>query len=122
MFADPLSLPMSSGTILLPRVNQDAFATEYRFSDALKRVILRIRHTTSLLKGVDGASVKYDRHNVELTVTVFAVGEVPEFQRKAYFVIEHLPSDQSVELIDALADWAIASVNANLVKLLAWES
>jgi hypothetical protein len=54
--------------------------------------------------------------------TVFASGEVAEYERKFYFVIEHLPSDTSVDVADAVSDLSIASTNAFLVSLLGWES
>jgi hypothetical protein len=54
--------------------------------------------------------------------TVYAAGGVPEFQRKFYFVKENLPQDTSVVNDDAVADLMIASSNAFLASLVAWES
>jgi hypothetical protein len=54
--------------------------------------------------------------------TVYAVGEVAEFTRKVYIVVEQLPSDNDVKLADALADWLIATADANLTSLNNWES
>jgi len=47
---------------------------------------------------------------------------VAEYERKFYFVMEHLPSDTSISLGDAVADLSIASAGAFLTSLLGWES
>jgi hypothetical protein len=59
---------------------------------------------------------------VEVTVTTLATTTTAETYHKSYFVVELLPGDTNVEPMDALADWAIASSNANLTKLYGWES
>jgi hypothetical protein len=54
--------------------------------------------------------------------TIFAAGAVPEYERKFYFVIEHLPSDTSLALHDAVADKIILSSNALLTGLFGWNA
>jgi thioredoxin reductase len=54
--------------------------------------------------------------------TIFAAGDVAEYERKFYFVLELKPGDTSVALADAMADKVIASSNALLVALVGWES
>jgi hypothetical protein len=58
---------------------------------------------------------------VEITKKVFADGTDPEVNSKVYIVIEHEPGDDPTELVDALADWLIATTNAKVTDLLGWE-
>jgi thioredoxin reductase len=53
---------------------------------------------------------------------IFAAGDVPEYERKFYFVIETKPGDVATALADAVADLMILSTNAFLVSLNGWES
>lgn len=119
MFSDTIVFPLLSGNITLVKVNQDGYSSEYRFTDSLKQLVLKIRHSKTK---ASATQVAKDRHNVEISRTIFATATVPELTQKTYVVLEHTPSDTSFELADALADWAIATANANLIKLIAWES
>lgn len=117
--ASTFVLPHSGGDITCTKVNQDGYSSEYRFRNATHEVIVKVRHSQTRATASRPA---YDRHNVEVVETIFASGEVAEYQRKAYFVIEQLPSDLDVEFMDALADWAIATTNENLDDLMQWQS
>jgi hypothetical protein len=117
MLGSTFVLGLASGSKTLPLVTQDGYAAEYYLRESAKSYRVRVRHSNVTRNGVE-----YDRHNVEAVITVFASGAVAEYQETAYFITEQLASDSIVELMDALADWAIASSNANLTKLLGWES
>lgn len=119
MLASPLVLPHADGNISCVKINQDGYASEYLAKRTNDEVRVRIRHSKT--KAV-GDVVSKDRHNVEIVQTVYASGEVPEFTRKVYMVVEQLPSDSDVKLADALSDWLIATSDANLTALLGWES
>lgn len=119
MLANTLVLPLSSGNVTMVKINQDMYSSEYLFRDATSQYRARIRHTKTTAKNGRPA---YDRHNFEVVQTVFASGEVAEYERKFYFVIEHLPSDTSVVLTDGVADLCIATANAFPIALLGWES
>lgn len=120
MFGNTLVLPKSGGNVTLVKINQDGYASEYLFRDATAEHRVKIRHTTMTDKSESGQA--YDRHNVEVTQRVFAAGEVPEFHRKVYIVVEQKPGDTDIQLADALSDWLIATANVNLNSLMAWES
>lgn len=119
MFGNTLILPKSGGNVTLVKINQDGYASEYLFRDATSEHRVRIRHSAMTDKA---EGVAYDRHNVEVTQKVFAAGEVPEYHRKVYIVIEHKPGDTDIQLPDALSDWLIATANVNTNSLMAWES
>lgn len=119
MLGNTLVLPLSSGDVTLVKVNQDNYSSEYLFRNATSQYRARIRHTVTAAKNGRPA---YDRHNFEVVQTIFASGEVAEYERKFYFVIEQLPSDTSVVLGDGVADLSIATANAFLNSLIGWES
>lgn len=117
MLGSTYVLGLASGNKTLPLINQDGYSTEYYLRESLQSYRVRVTHNNVTRDGV-----VYDRHFVEGTITVFATSTVAEYYRKAYFVMEQLSSDSNVELMDALSDWAIATSNANLTKVLGWES
>lgn len=110
--ASTLVLPQVGGDITLNRVNQDSYGSEYFQKSSLSEYVARIRHTKT--------KAGYDRHNVEVTQTIYATLTVPEYYRKFYFVLELLPSETSVDLADAVCDLAIASTDQVLKDLLNW--
>lgn len=119
MLGNTLVLPVGAGTVTLVKINQDSYSSEYLFRDTTSQYRARIRHTKTAAKA---GRPSYDRHNFEVVQTVFAAGDVAEYERKFYFVMEHQPHDTSVALGDAVAGLAIASSNAFLVSLKGWES
>lgn len=119
MLGNTLVLPQAGGDITLTKVNQDQYSSVYRFRNSTNMYVAKIRHTT--VKATP-TSVEKERHNFEVVHTVFAAGEVAQYERKFYFVHEHVPTDTSVALVDAVADLAILSSNAFLVSLVGWES
>lgn len=119
MFANTITIGFASGSVTLNRINQDQYSSEYMKRTATKQYTLKIRHNRSKATASRPA---YDRHNVELIVKTFQDGDTPEYDTKAYFVMENLPSDDTIEVMDALADWAIATSGSNLTALLGWES
>jgi hypothetical protein len=118
MLGNTLTLPHADGNIVLTKINQDVYSSEYMFRNATHQVVARIRHTKTKPNGKPSA----DRHNFEVVETIFAVDEMPEMERKFYFVIEQQPKDTDVKNADAVADLMIATSNAFLVSLLGWES
>jgi ABC-type phosphate transport system substrate-binding protein len=119
MFGNTFVLPHADGNITAVKINQDGYSSEYLAKSSLYEMRVRIRHTK--VKATANSAEK-DRHNVEILRTVYAAGEVPEYTRKVYIVVEGKPSDSDVKDVDALADWLIATANANVTSLLAWES
>lgn len=120
-FGATLTLPQVGGNIVLNRINQDGYSSEYLFKDATQQYVAKVRHS-KVNRGTKAAPLMYDRHNVEVTQTVYAAGAVAEYYRKVYFVTEQLPSDTNVILADALFDWGLVTSNENLVGLLGWQS
>lgn len=119
MLGDTLVLPHSGGNITMNKINQDGYSAEYMFKDATHQMVGKVRHSRTKSTA---SRPSYDRHNVEITETIFESGETAEYSRKVYLVLEQLPADVDVENADALADWLIATSDANLDALMNWES
>lgn len=122
MYGDSITINLggSGGTArVLNKINQDNYSAEYLDRISTDEVRMRVRHSKESAKG---DALPLDRHNVVVTQTVFATSTDPEYVREFYFVFRASPSDTEADVIDVaegLAEW---TVNANLVKLLGWES
>jgi hypothetical protein len=120
MFADPAVVTVNSVAKNLFRINQDKYSSEYMLRSSTDEFRLRIRNTSYTDKK---RGVTIDRHNVELTHTLFPVApSTRSFIRKTYTVIEN---EQGDTLTDpqyvASALFAYLSA-ANITKLMNFES
>ncbi len=68
MFAATLTLTIAGIARVLNRVNQDAFGSEYQFSDATQSISMKIRHSQDNPDS-DGISMK--RHNLFVEHVVY---------------------------------------------------
>lgn len=119
MLGNTLVLPQVGGDITLVKINQDAYSSEYMFKNSTSQYVAKIRHNKT---SPSNGRPSYHRHNFEVVQTIFAAGDVAEYERKFYFVWEVLPSETSKDLPDAVCDLAIATSDAFLTALLGWES
>lgn len=123
MFADPTTVTINAVAKNLVRINQDGYSSEYLLRSATDEYVLRIRNSkyTDKKRGVS-----IDRHNVELVHTVFPVApSTTSTVRKAYAVIENQQGDTLTDPTNVAAGlfaWLTASTNANITKLLNFES
>lgn len=124
MFADPqtVTLDAPTGAKSLVKINQDGYSSEYLLKEAASgEYRLKIRNSINGSKR-DGV-MTVERHNVELTHILYPTTTYPHgLRRKAYIVIENEVGDDPVfvnDLAEALLTWC---TEANIVKLLAFES
>jgi hypothetical protein len=120
MFGNTITLPFPSASKILTRINQDGYSSEYLLRSSTDQYRMLIRH--SKVQPSAGRNEQYDRHNVEVVHTVFAAGDVAQYDRKVYFVLECKPGDSAVNIADGLMDYAIATTDAFMTALEAWES
>jgi len=123
MFADPQTLTVNSVAKNLVRINQDQYSSEYLLRSTTNEFRLKIRNSSYLDKA---RKVMIDRHNVEFTETVFPVAPATlSSVRKTYIVMENQQGDTLADpTYDAAAlfAWLTASTNANITKLMNFES
>lgn len=120
MLGNTLTIPQAGGDKVLIKINQDGYSSEYLLRETLGEYRAKIRHTK--VGSTSQRPYEADRHNFEVVQKIFAAGDVPEYERKFYFVIETKPGDVATALADAVADLMILSTNAFLVSLNGWES
>lgn len=119
-FGDTMTINVGALSKVLTKINgPNNYASEYLLKESTQQFRARVRHTQT--GGKAGAPL-YDRHNVEIVQTIYATETVAEFSRKVYIVIEQLPTDENIELADALADFCIANTGEALDELNEWKS
>lgn len=119
MLGNTLTLPLPTGDIVLTKIAEQNYSSEYMFRNSSVKVNAKIRH--SLTKATPSRR-EYERHNFEVVFSYFATDTVPAYERKMYFVIEHIASDTSVAIAHGVGNLMVASSAAFIGSLMAWES
>lgn len=123
MLSDPSVITINAVAKNLVRINQDAYSSEYLLRTATDEFRLKVRNQTYAPKG---KTVLIDRHNIDLTHTIFPVApSTVSTVRKCYVVIENQQGDTLVDpVLEAigLLSFLTASSGANLTKMLNFES
>lgn len=85
--ANPLVVTVNAVAKNLPRINQDNFGSEYYLRESTQDFRVRIRHSR---EAIQANGVQLERHNVELTQTIFATtpGD-PDAVTQVYVVIRN---------------------------------
>lgn len=119
MFADTLTLTVNSVAKNLIRINQDGYSSEYRLKEATGEYSLNIRNTGY----TDKKRGEVSRHNVEFVQTVYPVAPATTpTVRKAYLVFEDSKGDTIIDPVKVTAALVAFLTEANLTKLVNWES
>lgn len=119
MLGDTVSITVNAVAKTLAKINQDGYSSEYYLRETLQEFRMKVRHTKDR-PSKDGVQV--DRHNVEVTQTIYATPTTPEIIRRVYGVITNRFSDDAAavgHLQVALNGFMTA---ANVAKLANWES
>lgn len=121
MFSDTLTITINSVAKVLTRINTgENYASEYLLRGTADEFRLRIRHSSYLDKA---RGAKMDRHNVELTQTVYPVApSTTSTVRKAYVVLENQATDAVTDSLNFDLGFAGFLTSANVTKLLNYES
>nr|URG16088.1 MAG: coat protein [Leviviridae sp.] len=101
--ANPLVLTYNAGTKSLVRINQDQYGSEYYLREATQDFRVKIRHSK---ESAQKNGVVLERHNVELTQTVFGVSGAPDEVMQVYVVVRNAKTSTSAnvaKLGDALS-------------------
>lgn len=70
MFGDTVTVTYSGESVILKKINQDGYSSEYLSRSATNELRMKIRHSKESLK--PGQSSPIERHNVLLSNTVFS--------------------------------------------------
>lgn len=120
MLGDTITITHNSVARVLSKINQDNFASEYLLRIATDEFRLIVRHSTE--SAAKSGVLPFERHYIEFSHTLFATSTTPEQKRiSAVTVRSRRGDDPAAALLAAKAMIAWAS-DANLTKLIAWES
>nr|UJQ85644.1 MAG: hypothetical protein 2 [Leviviridae sp.] len=121
MFSDTITVTINAVAKVLNRVNQDSYGSEYFLRESTGQFRLKLRNTQYVDKTRGG--IKVDRHNIELTETVFAVAPATQpTVRKYYSVLENDQADNVASSAKFAAGITGFQTEANFTKLINWES
>lgn len=84
---NPLVITVNAVAKNLPKINQDNYGSEYYLQETLQEFRVRIRHARE--KKPVGGALQVERHNVELTHTVYATVSTPEITVVEYVTIRN---------------------------------
>lgn len=93
--ANPLVITVNAVAKNLPRINQDSYGSEYFLDEGTQSFRVKIRHSK---EGRQSSGVVFDRHNVELTQTIFGTGGDPDITFQTYVVIRNDKSATAVNM------------------------
>jgi hypothetical protein len=117
-FGATITLTVNAVAKVLNRINQDNYGSEYLLVGSLDEYRLKIRHSKEAPSSL--SAVGFDRHNLEVTHTVFATSTVPRIVRQAYIVLRNDYSDDktAVGYLDAaMVDYVDSgTVQADLIS------
>lgn len=121
MFSDTITITVNAVAVILNRINQDGYSSEYLKKEATQEFRLKIRNSSYVDKARGGRKV--DRHNVEFTQNVYPVSPATIGTiRKAYFVFENENVDDLVSPVKLALGTAGFLTEPNLTKLVNFES
>lgn len=119
MFADPITITVNAVAKAMVRINQDQYGSEYYLKEAnTQEWRLKIRNSSY----TDKSGQVIDRHNVEFVNTVYATSTTKQIVRKIYTVIENYRSDTLTDPLNVSLGAVAFLTNANVTKMLNYES
>jgi hypothetical protein len=119
-FGSTATITINAVAKVLNRINQDNYGSEYYLRSTLEDYRMKIRHSKEAPQA-DGR--QFDRHNVEVTHTVFATSTVAEIKRVTSFTIRVLGTDDLTAagyLVAGVVDYVDSSTVQG--DLLTWQS
>lgn len=122
-FGSTFTLTFNAVNKVLNRVNQDNYGSEYLLRTSTEEYRMKVRHSKETVKNPDPLTRGMDRHNIEITHTIFATATTPQFIRQAYAVYRVMPGDD-LTTVGYFVDGANATFSTNTVEtdLLNWVS
>jgi hypothetical protein len=119
MLGDTITITHNAVSRVLSKINQDNYSSEYVLTTSTQNFRVFVRHTKEAAKT---GALPIHRHYIELTVTTFATPTAFEVKDYSSFVVRNREgSDPAVTLLAAKSQLGWLT-DANVTKLIAWES
>jgi len=121
-FGSTITVTVNAVAKVLNRINQDSYGSEYLLRESLQEFRVKIRHS-QVKANVTLGTVARDRHNFELTQTVFSTVTDKEIIRKTYSVYE-CPYNDNLTTMGYLTAAFLAYSASGTVQadLLTWQN
>lgn len=120
MLGDSVVVTINAVAKTLNKINQDGYTSEYFLREATQEFRMKIRHSKDR---PTTSGVQVDRHNVELTQTIYAVAPATVHKvRRCYCVITNENSDDATQLGYLQSGLNGFMTAANVTKFANWES
>lgn len=121
-FGATITVTVNAVAKILNRINQDSYGSEYLLRETLQEFRILIRHSKVKANASTGA-VARDRHNLELTQTVFSTVTDKEIIRKTYSVFE-VPYNDSLTSAGYLSAALVDYLDSSTVQadLFTWQN
>lgn len=119
MLGDTITITHNAVSKVLSKINQDNYSSEYLLRSATDEFRIKVRHS---VESPQPGKVPFDRHNIELSVTTYATPTTSEVTNITSVTMRtRKGTDPAVALLAAKAQLGYLS-DANVTKLIAWES
>lgn len=118
--ANPLVITLggSGGTAkTLPKINQDAYGSEYLLREATQEFRVRIRHSK---ESTASGQLPMERHNVEFTQTVYGVSPAPDKIRQTYIVVRNTKTDDASLVSDLGEAMSFYMDQTHFLDIIGW--
>lgn len=118
--ANPLVITLggSGGTAKnLTRVTQDNYGSEYLLRESTQEFRVKIRHTKETPRV---GQPQLERHNFELTQTIYGTSGDPDTVRQAYLVLRNSKNDVAGDVSDLGEALSYFLDQAHFLDLIGW--
>lgn len=121
MFADTITFTVNSVAKVLTRISSVGYTSEYLYRDSVEEFRFKIRQSTFTASKRGGRLV--DKHNCELTQTIFPVSPATvNTVNKTFMVLENDQVDGATRPLNTHLAFVAWQTSANVQKLIAYES
>lgn len=122
MFGDTATVVINAANVVLKKINQDGYSSEYVFRDSVNEFRMKIRHSKESLK--PGDTYPIERHNVLISQVIFATATTKEIFRESSCTFRCRPNDTPLDVslfVRGAFAWP-GGVATRPEQLLMWES
>jgi hypothetical protein len=120
-FGSTLTLTINSVSKVLNKINQDGYGSEYLLRSATEEYRAKVRHS---IESAKNGKEPFERHQVEVTQTIFATDTTPEIVRDAYIILRVRASDAASTGTGYLVAGFVDYLDSSTVQgdVLSWQS
>lgn len=119
MLGDTISITHNAVARVLSKINQDNYSTEYMLRTSTEEFRIYVRHAVETAKA---GIVPFERHNIEYIHTTFPTATVALLEERVAFTIRCKRMGDPAEALKTAKALQGFLTDANLTKLIAWES